>query len=259
MFGQVVSRGIITVPVTRDGRARLDTGSGPILILVVEDDHDIADLIAHNLARAGYATKVVHSGVDVLPLVREVLPALIVLDIMLPSLSGLEICRMIRADPNIANIPVIMLTAKTEENDRIAGLEIGGDDYVTKPFSPKELVARVGAVLRRGIRSSSVDRLLSFGALVVNDDEHLVSMNGREVRLTAKEFLLLRYMLEHRGRLLSRDVLLSDVWGYTYTGTTRTVDVHIRRLREKLPVLRRAIVTVKQFGYKLVDFEAECS
>ena len=175
------------------------------------------------------------------------------LDLMLPGLSGLEVCRAMRADPRVSGVPIIMLTARTEETDRIVGLEVGGDDYVTKPFSPQELVARVGAVLRRTYRSRSGAAPLRFGPLVVDPDRHLVTLDGEEARLTAKEFLLLKYLIEHEGRVLSRDVLLSDVWDYKYTGGTRTVDVHIRRLREKLPVLGDAIVTVKQFGYKLVD------
>jgi DNA-binding response OmpR family regulator len=144
-----------------------------------------------------------------------------------------------------------MLTARAEEADRIVGLELGADDYVTKPFSPKELVARVGALLRRTRRAIEAVDALRYGPLAIDTERHLVTDDGRDVRLTAKEFLLLRYFLEHRGRVLSRDLLLSDVWGYQYTGGTRTVDVHVRRLREKLPILARAIETVKQFGYKL--------
>ena len=195
------------------------------------------------------------SGMGVVSSVRARPPALVVLDLMLPGENGLDVCRAIRSDPMISSVPIIMLTAKTEETDRIVGLELGGDDYVTKPFSPKELVARVGAVLRRARRERPAGALLTVGPLTVDTDRHVVTCDDTEVRLTAKEFLLLKYLIEHRGRVLSRDVLLSDVWGYTYTGGTRTVDVHIRRLREKLPVLESAIVTVKQFGYKLVDRE----
>jgi two-component system alkaline phosphatase synthesis response regulator PhoP len=232
----------------------LDTPSS-ILVFIVEDDRDIADLVAHHLKQAGCLTKIVSSGGDVLPEMRKNSPDLVVLDLMLPILNGLEICRMIRAEPRLADIPVIMLTANSEESDRIVGLEIGADDYVTKPFSPKELVARVRAVLRRGRHLQKYQKMLSFGKLIVDAERHVVTFDGSEIILTAKEFLLIKYLLEHRGRVLSRDILLSDVWGYSYTGGTRTVDVHIRRLREKLPFLSSSIVTVKQFGYKLVDSE----
>ena len=209
--------------------------------------------MAHHLAKAGYTSEILTAGTDVLARVRRNPPDLVVLDLMLPGLSGLEICRAMRADPGISGVPIIMLTARTEETDRIVGLEIGGDGYVTKPFSPKELVARIGAVLRRTHRSHPGGAPLRFGPLLVDPDRHVVTLDGEEARLTAKEFLLLKYLIEHRARVLSRDVLLSDVWDYKYTGGTRTVDVHIRRLREKLPVLGDAIVTIKQFGYKLVE------
>ena len=231
----------------------VDQGVGRIL--VVEDDQDIAELIAHHLGKAGYLSEVVHTGDQVLSQVQDKPPDLILLDLMLPGHNGLDICRAIRADPRSSNVPIIIVTAKTEETDRIIGLELGADDYVTKPFSPKELVSRVGAVLRRANRTSTTNSALEFGPIQIDIESHHVTIDGRDVRLTAKEFLLLRYFVEHEGRVLSRDVLLSDVWGYKYTGGTRTVDVHVRHLREKLPVLGRALVTVKQFGYKLVESE----
>ena len=171
----------------------------------------------------------------------------------MPGLSGLEVCRALRADKTTAAIPIIMLTARAEESDRIIGLEIGADDYISKPFSPNELVARVRALMRRSKRTEPSGSTLSFGPLVMDLGRHTVLDEGREVKLTAKEFMLLQYLLQHRGRVLSRDLLLGDVWGYRYTGGTRTVDVHVRRLREKLPFLVDALVTVKQFGYKLVE------
>jgi two-component system, OmpR family, alkaline phosphatase synthesis response regulator PhoP len=220
-------------------------------ILVVEDDADIASLIVHSLAPAGHESEVVANGSDVLTAARRQPPDLVILDRMLPGLDGLEICRALRADPDLGAVPILMLTARAEEVDRIAGFETGADDYVTKPFSPKELVARIGALLRRVRRGPADERVLRYGPLVVDVERHVVTDGDREVRLTAKEYLLLRYFLEHRGRVLSRDLLLSDVWGYQYTGGTRTVDVHVRRLREKLPVLVQAVETIKQFGYKL--------
>jgi DNA-binding response OmpR family regulator len=223
-------------------------------VLVVEDDPDIAELVARYLEKAGYVTTRVASGRDALDAVRTRAPDLIVLDVMLPQLDGLEVCRLLRAAEATAAIPIIMLTARAEESERIVGLEMGADDYLPKPFSPNELVARVRALLRRTQRQEPAsNRPLTYDGIVVDSDRHTVSVDGREVILTAKEFLLLVYLLQHRGRVLSRDVLLEQVWGYRYTGGTRTVDVHVRRLREKLPLLAEALVTVKQFGYKLVD------
>ncbi len=222
-------------------------------ILVAEDDPDIASLLSHYLQKAGFEAAVVASGRDVLPRIRRDPPDLLLLDLMLPGLDGLEVCRAVRADVNTAAIPVIMLTAKGEESDRIVGLELGADDYITKPFSPNEVVARIRALLRRSSRSGPSENRLTYGVLSVDVERHVVKVDGREVKLTAKEFLLLQYLMQHRGRVLSRDLLLSDVWGYSYTGGTRTVDVHVRRLREKVPLLADAIVTVKQFGYKLLD------
>jgi DNA-binding response OmpR family regulator len=222
-------------------------------ILVVEDDRDIAELIGHYLERAGHAVTLVGNGPDALVRARDRVPDVLILDLMLPGLDGLEVCRAMRSDPATADIPIIILTARAEEAERVSGLELGADDYVTKPFSPKELVARVHAQLRRRQRGADTSRVIEYGPLSVDLERHTVSDAGRTVHLTAKEFLLLRYLLEHRGRVLSRDLLLTDVWGYQYTGGTRTVDVHIRRLREKLPVLADAIITVKQFGYKLAE------
>jgi DNA-binding response OmpR family regulator len=222
-------------------------------VLVVEDDPDIAELIRHYLQRAGYVVDQLSSGGAVMPALRAQLPDLVVLDLMLPELDGLMVCQAMRSDPKTAAVPIIMVTARADEADRIAGLELGADDYVTKPFSPKELAARVSALLRRTRRTATPEPVLRYRSIAIDSARHVVTVNGEEVRLTAKEFLLLQYLIEHRGRVLSRDLLLTDVWGYQYTGGTRTVDVHIRRLREKLPVLGDAIQTIKQFGYKLTD------
>jgi DNA-binding response OmpR family regulator len=221
-------------------------------ILIVEDDRDIADLVGRYLQKAGFTTELLSSGRDALRAIAERPPDLLILDLMLPHVDGIEICRAVRSSDKAAAMPIIMLTARAEESERIVGLEIGADDYIAKPFSPNELVARVRALLRRAHRLPA-SGAIAYGSILVDTDRHTVSSAGAPIVLTAKEFLLLEYLLRHRGRVLSRDVLLTDVWGYKYTGGTRTVDVHVRRLREKLPALGDALVTVKQFGYKLLD------
>ena len=222
-------------------------------MLVVEDDADIADLIRRYLQKSGFDVDVRLSGRDALRAIAENHPDLLVLDVMLPEVSGLDICRAVRADEKTASIPIIMVTARAEESERIAGLELGADDYLAKPFSPGELVARVRALLRRSARTPAVEPTIHYGPLVLDAVQHTVMNGSQAVSLTAKEFLLLQYVLRNRGRVLSRDLLLTDVWGYKYTGGTRTVDVHVRRLREKLPLLETALVTVKQFGYRLLE------
>jgi two-component system alkaline phosphatase synthesis response regulator PhoP len=234
-------------------------------ILVVEDDPDIAELVVRYLGKAGFQTDRAANGRDALQALMAQPPDLMVLDLMLPHVDGIEICRYVRNHAALAPLPIIMLTARAEESERIVGLELGADDYLPKPFSPGELVARVRALLRRASRNSSPAEMpagdarsaqsgpLSYGPLVMNTDTHTVTDDNRPVSLTAKEFLLLQYLLTHRGRVLSRDVLLTDVWGYRYTGGTRTVDVHVRRLREKVPFLGDALITIKQFGYKLAN------
>jgi DNA-binding response OmpR family regulator len=221
-------------------------------ILVVEDDPDIANLIRHYLEKNGHTVHNLATGSGVLTRLRTEPTDLVILDLMLPEVDGLAICQSMRNDPTLARIPIIMVTARGDEADRVAGFELGADDYVTKPFSPKELSARVTALLRRtsGLPAGGV---LRYGGITIDADRHAVTIDDEEVRLTAKEFLLLQYLVQHRGRVLSRDLLLTDVWGYQYTGGTRTVDVHIRRLREKLPLLSDAIETIKQFGYKLAE------
>ncbi len=224
-------------------------------ILVVEDDPDIAELIVHYLENAGHTTAQLSSGTAVMAQLRAAPVDLVILDVMLPGLDGMAVCDAMRRDTATSHLPVIMLTARGAEGDRVAGLERGADDYVTKPFSPRELVARVAARLRRPaapLTEADAAGLVHYGPITIDAARHTVTLDGADVRLTAKEFLLLQYLVSHRGRVLSRDLLLTDVWGYQYTGGTRTVDVHIRRLREKLPVLNDGIETVKQFGYKLV-------
>jgi DNA-binding response OmpR family regulator len=222
-------------------------------ILIIEDDRDIAELVRRYLEKAGFGVEVQASGREGLAALNAHPPDLLVLDLMLPHVGGAEICRAARATPATALTPIIMLTARAEEAERIAGLEIGADDYIAKPFSPNELVARVRALLRRAARGQNAAASTEYGNIIVDTERHTVEAGGQPVALTAKEFLLLNYLLHHRGRVLSRDLLLTDVWGYKYTGGTRTVDVHVRRLREKLPALEEALVTVKQFGYKLLE------
>ena len=222
-------------------------------ILVAEDDRDIAELIGRYVKKAGWTPWITASGDEALAHARKHPVDLAILDVMLPGMSGLEVCRSLRSDPATAALPIIIVTARAEETDRIIGLEIGADDYISKPFSPNELVARIRALMRRSRRNEPEQSMLRFGLVVMDLSRHTVLDDDREVKLTAKEFLLLQYLMRHRGRVLSRDLLLADVWGYTYTGGTRTVDVHVRRLREKLPVLVDRLVTVKQFGYKLME------
>jgi len=219
-------------------------------VLLAEDDAAIAEPLSRALQREGYEVAVAADGLIALEHVRGGGVDLLVLDLGLPGMDGLEVCRRIRAK---SRVPILMLTAKGDETDRVVGLELGADDYIAKPFSPNELVARVRALLRRAHRQLSTSGPIRYGSIVVDSEQHTVSSDEHPVSLTAKEFLLLQYLLKRRGRVLSRDVLLTDVWGYKYTGGTRTVDVHVRRLREKLPALAEAIVTVKQFGYKLLD------
>jgi DNA-binding response OmpR family regulator len=222
-------------------------------VLIAEDDRDIAELIALYVQRAGWDPHVVGAGDAALAHARSKPVDVAILDVMLPGMSGLEVCRALRSMPATAELPIIIVTARGDEGDRIVGLDLGADDYIPKPFSPNELIARIRALMRRSRRVEPGDAPLRFGSVSMDLTSHTVLDSGREVKLTAKEFLLLQYLLQHRGRVLSRDLLLTDVWGYHYTGGTRTVDVHVRRLREKLPILVDALVTVKQFGYKLAD------
>lgn len=225
-------------------------------ILIVEDERDILQLVKHYVEKEGFRTVVAATGLEALKQVSESKPDLVVLDLMLPELDGLEVCKRLRSAPDTAMLPIIMLTAKAEESDTIIGLELGADDYVTKPFSPKTLIARVKALLRRADRTSETDPdLYRYEMLTMNRSRHEVSVGQQEVALTTKEFGLLEHLLRHRGRVLTREVLLNAVWGYDYYGTTRTVDVHIRRLKQKLPLLEEAIVSVKSLGYKLKDVD----
>jgi DNA-binding response OmpR family regulator len=223
-------------------------------VLVVEDEPDIRDLIVLHLAREGFRCRTASTGVEALQEVRAARPDLVVLDLMLPGLGGLEVCRRVRAEPGTASLPIIMLTAKVDEVDRVVGLEMGADDYIVKPFSPKELVARVRAVLRRA-RSPAPGgaAVLRVGALTLDAERHVATVAERPLALTPKEFDLLQTLMEAAGRVLSREQLLARVWGYANAEEieSRTVDVHVRRLRAKLGDEGRRIATVTGVGYRL--------
>src|SRR3989338_6817179 len=216
-------------------------------ILIIEDEKDIAELIQFNLKREGIASEICRGGREVLAKIRKCNPNLVILDLMLPEVGGLEICRQLRADPATQNIAVLMLTAKGEEIDRIVGFEVGADDYLTKPFSPRELVLRVKAVLNRTQRPSRGAKI-SFGDLCIDPEKFEVRVRDEEIRLTAIEFKLLQYFLDHKGRVASRDLLLDRVWGYDAALTTRTVDSHIKRLRQKLKGAGDYIETLRGVG-----------
>jgi phosphate regulon transcriptional regulator PhoB len=222
-------------------------------VLVVDDEADIRGLVALHLEREGFQCRAATNGVDALREVRHRRPDLVILDLMLPGLDGLEVCRRLRADPGTVGVPIIMLTAKAEEVDRVVGLEIGADDYVVKPFSPKELVARVRAVLRRNRPRAGDGAPLAAGEILLDVTRHRVEVGGRPVILAPREFALLRTLLESPGRVLTREQLLERAWGYARADEieSRTVDVHVRRLRAKLGDAGRVIHTVKGVGYQL--------
>ena len=226
----------------------------PKKVLIVEDEEDIVQLVKMYLDKEGFRTFTAANGAEALRRVRSERPDLVILDLMLPEIDGLEVCKKLRGTPQTAMLPIIMLTAKSEESDTVVGLELGADDYVGKPFSPRALVARIKALFRRLERAN--DREVCayrYGGLNLNISRHEVTVNGQEVVLTAKEFGLLEHLLRNPGRVLTRDVLLNNVWGYDYHGTTRTVDVHVRRIKQKLPALNDAILSVKSLGYKLKE------
>lgn len=219
-------------------------------ILVVDDEPDAVDLVDFNLKNAGFEVMSAVDGAEALKHARAFSPDLILLDVMLPEIDGLEVCKLLRRDPATSGIPIIMLTAKAAEIDRILGLELGADDYVTKPFSPRELVLRVRSILRRRGNDSEKSEIMEFGDLVIDVPAHAVMVGGKQVDLTATEFKLLSVLATRRGRVQSRDQLLKDVWEYDSLIDTRTVDTHMRRLREKLGVAARFLDTVRGVGYR---------
>ena len=222
-------------------------------ILIIEDERDLAELLAFSLNQAGYATTIASDGADGLTKALTELPDLVVLDLMLPGLLGTEVCRRLRQEPTTARVPVLMLTARGEEIDRVVGFEVGADDYVVKPFSVREVVLRVKALLRRSGDALVEVNSLRFGSLTIDTERHRVAVDGHEVELTTLEYKLLLTLAERHGRVQSREGLLQDVWGYHYAGDTRTVDTHITRLRTKLGRASAMIRTLRGFGYKLEE------
>lgn len=220
---------------------------------MVDDEPEAVELVEFNLKQAGYEVATAADGAEALKKTRALLPSLIVLDLMLPEMDGLEVCKMLRRDPATAAIPIVMLTAKAAEIDRVLGLELGADDYLTKPFSPRELVLRVKKLLSRGRGKADEMETLAFGDLMIDVPRHLVSWRGRKVDLTATEFKLLTILAQRRGRVQSRDHLLRDVWEYNTLVDTRTVDTHMRRLREKLGPASKFLDTVRGVGYRFVE------
>ena len=227
-------------------------------VLIVEDEHDIAGLIKHTLERGGDAdAEIVGSGDAALKAATDRVPDLIILDLNLPIVSGLDVCRILRSRSDVRHVPIIMLTARTSEDDRVSGLEHGADDYVTKPFSLRELSARVRAVLRRsaprGVADSTRSAMYEGAHLLADFDAVAITVDGTPVRLTRREFELLRYLVQNKNRVVSRDRLLERVWGYERLVETRSVDVHVGRLRGKLGAAGRQIETVVGLGYRFVD------
>jgi two-component system phosphate regulon response regulator PhoB len=219
-------------------------------ILVVEDEKDIVDLIEYHLKQSGFSVISALDGPSGLEVARKRRPSLVILDLMLPGMDGKDICRALKSNPLTQSIPVLILTARAEEMDRVIGFELGADDYVTKPFSPRELVLRVKAILRRKEAPQEIEKQIQIGDLLIDVDRHEVSVKKKSIQLTSTEFKLLVELTSHRGRVQTREHLLDKVWGYTYEGYARTVDTHIRRLREKLGSSGDYIETLRGVGYR---------
>ncbi len=220
-------------------------------VTIIEDERDLAELLAYNLEKEGWQTTIAMDGKRGLELVREELPDLVILDLMLPEMNGLDVCRHLRKNRETAAIPIIMVTAKGDEIDRVVGFEVGADDYLVKPYSTGELRMRIKAVLRRTRPHLQEERVLSFGMLTIDTVRHLITVNNQTVNLTATEFKLLLTLAERSGRMQSRDQLLTEVWDYGNSSDSRTVDTHITRLRNKLGAAGEMIHTVRGYGYKL--------
>jgi len=224
-------------------------------ILIVDDEKDIVKMLNYNLKKEGYRTVDAHDGEDALALAVREHPDLILLDLMLPGIDGLEVCKQLKKEAKTSRIPIIMLTAKTQETDKIVGLELGADDYVSKPFSPKELNARIKAVLRRSSEKEIPREIVKLRDLIMDLSQISVSVGNKPVELTSKEFELLKTLVQAKGRVLSRDYLLDTIWGFDHAMDiqTRTVDVHIRTLRKKLKNAAKHIITVKNYGYRFQE------
>jgi two-component system phosphate regulon response regulator PhoB len=226
----------------------------PSKVLVIDDEPDVTGLVAYHLKAKGMAVEVVNDPLRSIGIARSFLPDLVILDVMMPGLSGLQVCRMLRSDPKLKKVPIIFLTAKVEESDRIQGFEAGGDDYICKPFSMKELMLRVQSVLRRAPEGLPLEAgRLEVGLIVLDVDRHVVAVNGMPIELTATEFKLLHLLMERRGRIQTREHLLVHVWNYETEIETRTVDTHIRRLREKLGTEAAWIETIRGVGYRMAE------
>jgi len=219
-------------------------------VFIVEDEPDLRDTLKYNLENEGFSVEAFSNGEDFLSSVDKNKPNLVILDLMLPGVSGLDVCRELRSNENYDGIGIVMLTAKSEEIDRIVGFELGADDYVTKPFSVRELILRVKVLLKKRTDDGANEQILEFGPILMNLDAHEVSIDGKIVNLTALEFKLLKHLLKRKGRVQTRDQLLGDVWGYSSEVTTRTVDTHIKRLREKLGEPGDLIQTIRGVGYR---------
>ena len=224
-------------------------------IYIVEDEPDIRETLKYNFSNEGFKVFTAPDGEEALSNIKRVLPDVLILDLMLPGLSGLDVCKSIRADDDIKDMSIIMLTAKGEEIDRVIGFELGADDYVTKPFSVRELILRVKVLLKKQRESLVENKLVTFGPIRIDLDAHELKINDKEIVLTALEFKLLQHLVKRKGRVQTREQLLGDVWGYSAEVTTRTVDTHIKRLREKLGNTSDYIQTIRGVGYRFSNVD----
>ena len=224
-------------------------------IYIVEDEPDIRETLKYNFSNEGFEVFTAPDGEEALSNIKKVLPDVLILDLMLPGISGLDVCKSIRADDDIRDMSIIMLTAKGEEIDRIIGFELGADDYVTKPFSVRELILRVKVLLKKQRESLVENKLVTFGPIRIDLDAHELKINDKEIVLTALEFKLLQHLVKRKGRVQTREQLLGDVWGYSAEVTTRTVDTHIKRLREKLGNTSDYIQTIRGVGYRFSNVD----